>query len=231
VRRPARDQAGRCHQAAQQSLKSVPDQGLAHLCLAEIAIAPEKTPPEIVSELTAATKGDPLSLTSWTLLAEQHEQAGDTAAVVADFKQMLLVARATRSFVRGSQVLLQAASRTSHAKCRRRAQDRPEQLGTVRPEEQRLPLPERLQVRHRRTGAGLRCRLDASRLELLQEDRGRGRPAAGYGALLEWSQRGLKKYPTNVELLGYAEQAYLLRARLTRCGHRQAPARGRSDPA
>ena len=28
--------------------------------------------------------------------------------------------------------------------------------------------------------------------------------------LLEWSQRGLKKYPDNVELLGYAEQAYLL---------------------
>ncbi len=28
--------------------------------------------------------------------------------------------------------------------------------------------------------------------------------------LLEWSQRGLKKYPDNVELLGYAEQAYML---------------------
>ena len=78
--------------AAQQSLKSVPDQGLAHLCLAQIAIAQKKPRPEVVAELTSATKGDPLSLTAWTLLAEQHEQAGDTAAVVADFKQMLLVA-------------------------------------------------------------------------------------------------------------------------------------------
>ena len=45
--------------AAQQSLKSVPDQGLAHLCLAQIAIAQKKPRPEVVAELDGGHQGRP----------------------------------------------------------------------------------------------------------------------------------------------------------------------------
>ena len=103
---PSREEAAK---AAEKSIKSVPDQGLAHLCLAQIAIAAEEAAGRHRRTPHAATKGDPLSLTAWTLLAEQHEQAGDTAAVVADFKQMLLVAPGNQKLREGIfKYLLQA---------------------------------------------------------------------------------------------------------------------------
>ena len=198
--------------AAQQSLKSVPDQGLAHLCLAEIAIAQKKPRPEIVSELTAATKGDPLSLTSWTLLAEQHEQAGDTAAVVADFKQMLLVAPGNQKLREGIfKYLLQAG--------------KPNVAREVADEGLKID-PNNWELYDLKSNACLfqsdfKCAIDALAqayaVDSTRADSSFYKKIAVAAAqqpdtarLLEWSQRGLKKYPTNVELLGYAEQAYLL---------------------
>ena len=198
--------------AAQQSLKSVPDQGLAHLCLAEIAIAQKKPRPEIVSELTAATKGDPLSLTSWTLLAEQHEQAGDTAAVVADFKQMLLVAPGNQKLRETIfKYLLQAG--------------KPNVAREVADEGLKID-PNNWELYDLKSNACLfqsdfKCAIDALAqayaVDSTRADSSFYKKIAVAAAqqpdtarLLEWSQRGLKKYPDNVELLGYAEQAYLL---------------------
>jgi tetratricopeptide (TPR) repeat protein len=198
--------------AAQRSLKSIPDQGLAHLCLAEIAIAQKKPRPEIVSELTAATKGDPLSLTAWTLLAEQHEQAGDTAAVVTDFKQMLLVAPGNQKLRESIfKYLLQAG--------------KPNVAREVADEGLKLD-PNNWELYDLKSNACLfqsdfKCAIDALAqayaVDSTRADSSFYKKIAVAAAqqpdtarLLEWSQRGLKKYPTNVELLGYAEQAYLL---------------------
>ena len=198
--------------AAQQSLKSVPDQGLAHLCLAQIAIAQKKPRPEIVSELTAATKGDPLSLTAWTLLAEQHEQAGDTAAVVADFKQMLLVAPGNQKLRETIfKYLLQAG--------------KPNVAREVADEGLKID-PNNWELYDLKSNACLfqsdfKCAIDALAqayaVDSTRADSSFYKKIAVAAAqqpdtarLLEWSQRGLKKYPDNVELLGYAEQAYLL---------------------
>jgi len=198
--------------AAQQSLKSVPDQGLAHLCLAQIAIAQKKPRPEIVTELTAATKGDPLSLTAWTLLAEQHEQAGDTAAVVADFKQMLLVAPGNQKLRETIfKYLLQAG--------------KPNVAREVADEGLKID-PNNWELYDLKSNACLfqsdfKCAIDALAqayaVDSTRADSSFYKKIAVAAAqqpdtarLLEWSQRGLKKYPDNVELLGYAEQAYLL---------------------
>ena len=220
--------------AAQQSLKSVPDQGLAHLCLAQIAIAQKKPRPEIVSELTAATKGDPLSLTAWTLLAEQHEQAGDTAAVVADFKQMLLVAPGNQKLRETIfKYLLQAG--------------KPNVAREVADEGLKID-PNNWELYDLKSNACLfqsdfKCAIDALAqayaVDSTRADSSFYKKIAVAAAqqpdtarLLEWSQRGLKKYPDNVELLGYAEQALPADGpdRLGG-GHRQAPAGGRSDAA
>lgn len=190
----------------------MPDQGLAHLCLAEIAIAQKKPRPEIVTELTAATKGDPLSLTSWTLLAEQHEQAGDTAAVVADFKQMLLVAPGNQKLREGIfKYLLQAG--------------KPNVAREVADEGLKID-PNNWELYDLKSNACLfqsdfKCAIDALAkayaVDSTRADSSFYKKIAVAAAqqpdtaqLLEWSQRGLRKYPTNVELLGYAEQAYLL---------------------
>jgi tetratricopeptide (TPR) repeat protein len=77
--------------AANKAIKMVPNHGLAHFCLAQIARA-QKKPAEVVKHLQASVKGDPLSLPAWTALAEQHQAANDTAATLVAFKQMLRVA-------------------------------------------------------------------------------------------------------------------------------------------
>lgn len=198
--------------AAQRSLKAVPDQGLAHLCLAQIALAQKKPRPEVISELTAATKGDPLSLTAWTLLAEQHEQAGDSAAVIADFKQMLLVAPGNQKLREGIfKYLLQAG--------------KPNVAREVADEGLKMD-PNNWELYDLKSNACLfqsdfKCAIDALAqayaVDSTRADSSFYKKIAVAAAqqpdtarLLEWSQRGLKKYPDNVELLGYAEQAYLL---------------------
>ena len=198
--------------AAERSLKSVPGQGLAHLCLAHIAIAQKKPRPEIIAHLSAATKGDPLSLTAWTLLADQQEQAGDTAAVITSFKQMLLVAPANQKLREGIfKYLLQAG--------------KPNVARDVADEGLKLD-PNNWDLYDLKSNACLfqsdfKCAIDALvqayAVDSTRADSSFYKKIAVAAAqqpdtarLLQWSQRGLKRYPNNLELLGYAEQGYLL---------------------
>jgi len=198
--------------AAEKSLKIVPNQGLAHLCLGEIAIAEKKPRPEIIAHLTAATEGDPLSLTAWTLLAEQHEQAADTAAVVADFKQMLLVAPGNQKLREQIFKYLLKAGKPNVA---REVADE-----GLKQDPNNWPLYD-LKSNACLFQSDFKCAIDAL-AQAYAVDSSRADStfytkiavAAAQqpdtARLLEWSQRGLKKYPNNLELLGYAEQAYLL---------------------
>ncbi len=198
--------------AAEKSLKSVPNQGLAHLCLAQIAIAPQKPRADVITHLTAATKGDPLSLTAWTLLADQQQQAGDTTAVIAAFKQMLLVAPGNQKLREGIfKYLLQAG--------------KPNVAREVADEGLKLD-PNNWDLYDLKSNACLfqsdfPCAIDALAaayaVDSTRADSTFFKKIAVAAAqqpdtlrLVEWSQRGLNKYPDNIELLGYAEQGYLL---------------------
>lgn len=77
--------------AAREALKRHPGNGLASYCLAQLA-ADRKQADSALVWLTAASKADPLSLPVWTGLAVQHQQRGDSAKVIEDFQQMLLIA-------------------------------------------------------------------------------------------------------------------------------------------
>ena len=198
--------------AAEKSLKIVPNQGLAHLCLAEIAIAEKKPRPEVVAHLTAATEGDPLSLTAWTLLAEQHEQAADTAAVIADFKQMLLVAPSNQKLREQIFKYLLQAGKPNVA---REVADE-----GLKQDPNNWPLYD-LKSNACLFQSDFKCAIDAL-AQAYAVDSSRADStfftkiavAAAQQPdtvrLLEWAQRGLKKYPQNLELLGYAEQGYML---------------------
>ncbi|HXE58407.1 MAG TPA: hypothetical protein VNK43_10440 [Gemmatimonadales bacterium] len=80
--------------AARKAIEEYPNNGLAHYCLAELALA-KKTKAdsaEATKHLQEAVQGDPLSLAAWTKLSVQYQLAGDTANTVRAFSQMLLVA-------------------------------------------------------------------------------------------------------------------------------------------
>ena len=79
---------------AKKALQTMPTSGIAHYCLALIALD-KKTKAdsaEAQKQLQAAVAGDQLSLAAWTQLAEMYELANDTAKTVEALQQMLLVA-------------------------------------------------------------------------------------------------------------------------------------------
>jgi tetratricopeptide (TPR) repeat protein len=92
---------------AREVLKKMPDNGLAHYCLAQLA----KDTDSKVKELNAAIRGDSLSIRAMNDLAALYEAKGDTAATVGMLQQMLRAAptdqelrqRAFRYFLAGGR--------------------------------------------------------------------------------------------------------------------------------
>lgn len=82
----------RAADAAGKALRTQPNNGLAHYCLAQIAIAKKGPVDSIIAHLKAATRGDRLSLKAWSDLGVQYQAKGDSAATVETFKEMLTVA-------------------------------------------------------------------------------------------------------------------------------------------
>jgi tetratricopeptide (TPR) repeat protein len=78
--------------AAAKAIKTLPNHGLAHYCLALLAMDKKAARAEVVKHLQASAKGDPLSLPVWTALASQYQAANDTANTLVAFKEMLRVA-------------------------------------------------------------------------------------------------------------------------------------------
>ena len=73
---------------AEAVLKEMPDNGLAHYCLAQMA----KDTATMIKELSSTVAGDSLSLRAMTQLAALYEAKGDTAQTVAMLQQMLRAA-------------------------------------------------------------------------------------------------------------------------------------------
>jgi tetratricopeptide (TPR) repeat protein len=79
-------------ESAAKALRVQPNHGLASFCLAQIAITRKAPVDSIIVHLKNSTKGDRLSLDSWTALAVQYQAKGDTTNTVDTFKEMLRVA-------------------------------------------------------------------------------------------------------------------------------------------
>ncbi|HEV8599563.1 MAG TPA: tetratricopeptide repeat protein [Gemmatimonadales bacterium] len=85
-------QPAKATEAAAKALKDQPASGLAHYCLAKIALDKKAPVDTILAHLKLATQGDPLSLPAWTALAVQYQAKGDSAQTIETFKQLLRVA-------------------------------------------------------------------------------------------------------------------------------------------
>jgi hypothetical protein len=197
--------------AANKAKKTLPNNGLAEFCLAQIAKS-QKKPAEVVKHLQVAVKGDSLSLPAWTALAEQYQAANDTANTLVAFKQMLRVAPTNQAM---RERLFKYFLASGH----------PETAREVADEGLRLD-PYNADLYDLKSNACLflsdfKCAVDAletmyatdstkadtlffTKISVAAQE---GGDAA---RLVKWSQIGSRKYPNNSTLLGYLNKGYAL---------------------
>jgi tetratricopeptide (TPR) repeat protein len=197
--------------AAKKAIKTLPNHGLAHFCLAQIAKA-EKKPAEVVKHMQAATKGDPLSLPAWTALAEQYQAANDTANTLVAFKQMLRVAPTNQAL---RERLFKYFLASGHPETAREVADEGLKLDPYNADLYDLKSNACLFL------SDFKCAVDAletmyatdstkadtlffSKISVAAQE---GKDAA---RLVKWSQIGTQKYPTNATLLRYLNAGYAM---------------------
>ncbi|HZA98224.1 MAG TPA: hypothetical protein VE399_05565 [Gemmatimonadales bacterium] len=203
--------ANKAQDAANKAIKTVPNHGLAHFCLAQIARA-QKKQTDVVKHLQASVKGDPLSLPAWTALAEQYQAANDTANTLVAFRQMLRVAPTNQAL---RERLFKYFLASGH----------PETARDVADEGLRLD-PYNADLYDLKSNACLflsdfKCAVDAletmyatdstkadtlffSKISVAAQE---GKDAS---RLVKWSQIGSRKYPDNRTLLRYLNTGYAL---------------------
>jgi len=199
-------------EAAKKAIKDLPDNGLAHYCLALLAQDRKASRDEVVKELQAAAKGDPLSLPVWTALATQYQQAEDTANTLVAFKQMLRVAPTNQKL---REELFKYFLQSGH----------PETALEVADEGLKID-PYNADLYDLKSNACLflsnfKCAVDAletmyatdsTKADTLFFTKISAAAAEGEqpdtARLLKWARTGVKKYPDNPTLLGYLNRAY-----------------------
>ncbi|HEX5819767.1 MAG TPA: hypothetical protein VFY20_12850 [Gemmatimonadales bacterium] len=209
--------------AAEKAQKEVPNHGGAHLCQAQILAAKGAPRPEVVAHLEKAVQGDPQSLTAWTLLAENHQaladankSKADSAKVVEDMKQMLRIAPSNQKMRENIfKYLLQTG--------------KPAVAVQVADEGLKLD-PYNWDLYDLKSNACLfqsnfPCAIDALeaayQVDSTRADSLFYRKISVAAAqqpdtvrLAKWAGRGVAKFPDNAELLGYANQGYVLTGKL-----------------
>jgi tetratricopeptide (TPR) repeat protein len=200
--------------AANKAIKSLPSHGLAHFCLAQIAMDKKAPRPEVVKHLQAATKGDPLSLPVWTALAQQYQQANDTANTLVAFSQMLRVAPTNQKL---REELFKYFLQSGHPETARRVADEGLKLDPYNADLYDLKSNACLFL------SDFKCAVDAletmyatdsTKADTLFFTKISAAAAEGEkpdtARLLKWTQIGIRKYPDNMTLLGYLNRAYSL---------------------
>jgi tetratricopeptide (TPR) repeat protein len=201
-------------EAAAKAIKVLPNHGLAHYCLALIAMDKKAPRPEVVKHLQASTKGDPQSLPVWTALATQYQAANDTANTLVAFKEMLRVAPTNQKL---RQELFKYFLQSGH----------PETALQVADEGLKID-PYNADLYDLKSNACLflsnfKCAVDAletmyatdsTKADTLFFTKISAAAAEGEkpdtARLLKWTQIGVRKYPDNPTLLGYLNKGYSL---------------------
>ncbi len=205
------DKAG---DAANKAIKAVPNHGLAEFCLAQLAVDKKAPRGEVVKHLQASVKGDPLSLPVWTALATQYQQANDTANTLVAFKQMLRVAPTNQKL---REELFKYFLQAGHPETAKEVADEGLKLDPNNPELYDLKSNACLFL------SDFKCAVDAletmyatdsTKADTLFFTKISAASAEGEKPdtvrLLKWAQKGTRKYPDNMTLLGYLNRAYSL---------------------
>jgi tetratricopeptide (TPR) repeat protein len=197
--------------AANKAIKTLPNHGLAHFCLAQLARA-QKKPAEVVKHLQASVKGDPLSLPAWTALAEQYQAANDTANTLVAFKQMLRVAPTNQAL---RERLFKYFLASGHPETAREVADEGLKIDPYNADLYDLKSNACLFL------SDFKCAVDALETMYATDSTkadtlffSKIAVAAQEGGdaprLVKWAQTGSRKYPDNRTLLGYLNTGYAL---------------------
>ncbi|HEU4681445.1 MAG TPA: hypothetical protein VFS51_06855 [Gemmatimonadales bacterium] len=198
-------------EAANKALKTLPNHGLAHFCLAQLAKDKKAPPAEVVKHLQAAVKGDSLSLPAWASLAEQYQAANDTAKTLVAFKQMLRVAPTNQTM---RESLFKYFLQAGHPETAREVADEGLKLDPYNADLYDLKSNACLFL------SDFKCAVDALETMYATDSTKADTlfytkiAAAAEGEkpdsvrLLKWAQAGVRKYPDNPTLLGYLNRAY-----------------------
>jgi len=200
--------------AAEKAVKTLPNHGLAHFCLAQIAADKKAPRAEIVKHLQASTKGDPLSLHVWTALAGQYQQANDTANTLVAFGQMLRVAPSNQKL---REEIFKYFLQSGHPETAKAIADSGLALDPYNADLYDLKSNACLFL------GDFKCAVDALETMYATDSTKADTlfftkisAAAGEGEnpdkvrLLKWTQIGVRKYPNNPTLLGYLNKGYML---------------------
>jgi tetratricopeptide (TPR) repeat protein len=200
--------------AAKKAIKTLPNNGLAEFCLAQLAMDKKAPRAEVVKHLQAAVKGDPLSLPAWTALATQYQAANDTANTLVAFKQMLRVAPTNQKL---REELFKYFLQSGHPETAREVADEGLKLDPYNADLYDLKSNACLFL------SDFKCAVDAletmyatdsTKADTLFFTKISAAAAEGEkpdtARLLKWAQIGTRKYPDNMTLLGYLNRAYSL---------------------
>jgi tetratricopeptide (TPR) repeat protein len=200
--------------AANKAIKALPNHGLAHYCLALLAMDKKAPRGEVVKHLQASTKGDPLSLPVWTALATQYQQTNDTANTLVAFEQMLRVAPTNQKL---RQELFKYFLQSGHSETALKVADEGLKLDPYNADLYDLKSNACLFL------SNFKCAVDALETMYATDSTKADTlfftkisAAASEGdnpdrvRLLKWAQLGVRKYPNNPTLLGYLNKAYSL---------------------
>lgn len=200
--------------AAKKAIKTLPNNGLAELCLAQLAMDKKAPRAEVVKHLQAAVKGDPLSLPAWTALATQYQAANDTTNTLVAFKQMLRVAPTNQKL---REELFKYFLQSGHPETAREVADEGLKLDPYNADLYDLKSNACLFL------SDFKCAVDAletmyatdsTKADTLFYTKIAAAAAEGEkpdtARLLKWAQIGTRKYPDNMTLLGYLNRAYSL---------------------
>jgi tetratricopeptide (TPR) repeat protein len=201
-------------EAANKAIKTLPNNGLAEFCLAQLAMDKKAPRGEVVKHLQAAVKGDPLSLPAWTALATQYQAANDTAKTLVAFQQMLRVAPTNQKL---REELFKYFLQSGHPETARDVADSGLKIDPYNADLYDLKSNACLFL------SDFKCAVDAletmyatdsTKADTLFFTKISAAAAEGEKPdtvrLLKWSRAGVRKYPDNATLLGYLNRAYSL---------------------
>lgn len=204
--------ADKVTEAASKALKTYPQNGLAHLCLAQLVAEQQGPKEEVIRHLEAAVEGDSLSLIALSQLATRYEEVSDSAKLKATFGHMLRVAPTNQKLREEIFKKLLALGEANFA--RQVADD-----GLAQD-------PYNFDLYDLKSNACLfasdfKCAVDALEqafaIDSTKADTlfftkisvaAAQRPDTA--RLLKWAGNGVRKFPDNVTLLGYLNQGLVL---------------------
>jgi tetratricopeptide (TPR) repeat protein len=209
--------AKKAETSARRALQTNPKNGLAHLCLAQLASDRKAPSDTLIAMLNRAIEGDPQSLPALVMIAKEYQTRGDTARLVTTYQQMMVAAPTNDQLRKEALQFFLGVGRTDAA---RKAAEDALALDEYNPE--LYDLMSNVCIFEN----NYKCAVDALEslyaIDSTKADSNFYMKIAAVASqpsespdtvrLIRWAQAGVTKFPTNSTLVSQLLGAYALRS-------------------